>query len=185
MTIAFPLTVHIAPLIGLVLVWAVALQVTAATLAWLSGRSLIAWSIGILGIAPIVARKPPGIVRIAGMLLPVAVAALAGYEALRLAIGAPVSDLPNTMAAQAWVALGGAVALSLPRLAGALHEARFPLWGEARVLDRVARHVALGNIIHFTVAGRAYIRDRFGMNTEEFVRIARRRPSSLATGTPL
>jgi hypothetical protein len=47
---------------------------------------------------------------------------------------------------------------------------RFPLWGEARVLVCVQRFRALGGLIHFTPAGRAFLRERFGATPREFVR---------------
>jgi hypothetical protein len=184
MIVANPLTLQILPLLSLVLVWVISAQVALMLLAPLQRRSYVAWSLGLLGFVPITSSKPSAFVRFLVLILPLALSALAGYEALMLMRGLPIKGLSDTLATRLWIASVGAVVLDLPRLAGAIREVRFPLWGEARVLDRVARSVALGNAIHFTAAGRVYISERFGATPEEFLRIVRRRSSSLATGTP-
>jgi len=84
--------------------------------------------------------------------------------------------------AQPAIALGGTAILSVPRLFNALAELRFPVWGEVRVLDRVARGRTLGNTIYFTAVGRAFLHDRFQMTPDEFLRIVRRRRTSIASG---
>lgn len=177
------LQVHALPAISLVLVWVLTLQLMTVVLAQLGGRALVAWNISVLGVVPIYLRKLPALLRIAQFVGPLAGAAAVAYLLLRSRVVPPLSNLPDTLWQRVAVAVGGTLILGLPRFVGALRDLRFPLWGEARVLDRVSRATP-GQFTYFTASGRAYLRERFGATPEEFLRTVRRRTSTLATGSP-
>lgn len=180
MIVAGPLLINVLPLLGIVLLWLLTSQSISVVLAQLAGRSLIAWNVGLFGISAIYLNKPRAIQRFAHLLLP----PVAGAEAIYWVMGAeglPVLGLPSSIDARLWLAIMLTLGLGFPRIVGALRELRFPLWGEARMLDRVARYPSIGGNIYFTAVGRAYIRDRFGASPEEFIRIIRHRQTPLAT----
>ncbi len=180
MVIATNIQVHLLPVAWLVLVWLVSAQIIGLLLAPVPGRSLVAWSVNLLGITPIYLQKPPALVRLLQLLAPLLGAGVVMYESLG-AFMLPITGVPNSTALRIDFGIGVTIILAVPRLVGAIRELRFPLWGEARMLDRVAR---VGTAIYFTAAGRAYLLDRFGATPEEFLRIVRRRSTSLATNTP-
>lgn len=170
--------VHLVPLVSLLLVWIAAYQLLALIVAQLSRGSLVAWSLGIFGINAIYLYKPHALVRLLQFTLPLIGAGVATFWVARIQT-ALISGLPNTKATQIGIAVAETLVLSLPRWIGALAELRYPLWGEARFLDRVAR--GQGNIT-FTAIGRAYIRQRFAATPAEFLRIVRHKaPRTLAS----
>jgi hypothetical protein len=170
--------VHLLPLISLVLVWIAVYQLLALLVAQLSRGSLVAWSLGIFGINAIYLYKPHALVRLLQFALPLLGAGVATFWVARMQ-AALLSGVPNTKATQIGIAIVETLLLSLPRWIGALAELRYPLWGEARFIDRVAR--GQGNIT-FTAVGRAYILQRFSATPAEFLRIVRRKsPHPLAS----
>lgn len=173
--------VHLLPLLSLMLIWIVAFQLLALMFAQLARNSLVAWSLSIFGIVAIYMRKPHAVVRLAQLLLPMVGAGMAAFWLTRIQM-AIISGLPNTKEVNLWIASVETLILGAPRLWGAVAELRYPLWGEARFIDRVARGT---RSIAFTTLGRTYIRERFDTSPEEFVRIVRRRPGTVATGNPI
>lgn len=174
--------VHPLPLLVLMVLGLLTMQALALVLAPAPGRSLLAWSVGILGISAVYLRQPNAVLRFVRLFLPLAGMASVIYGLLTVQ-PLPVTGLAEAATTRRLLAATLALLLSLPRVLGALHEMRFPLWGEARVIDRVARGQTLGAIIYFTAAGRSYLRDRFGASPDEFLRIVRRRQSPMATGS--
>lgn len=173
--------VHLLPLLSLLLVWIAAYQILALMFAQLSRHSLVAWSLSIFGVMAIYLHKPNAVVRFAQLVLPLVGAGMAAFWLTRVQ---PMlfSGLPNTKDVNLWIAAIETTLLGSPRILGALYELRYPLWGEARFIDRVARGP---HNIAFTTQGRSYVRERFDSTPEEFVRIVRRRPGTLATGNPV
>jgi hypothetical protein len=172
--------VNIVALISLIVVWVVAFQILALLCAQLARGALAAWSLSLFGIVAIYLRKPNTFVRFVQFALPLLGAAVAAYWVARVPPRV-IPSLPNTKISDILVALAATLLLGAPRIIGTLRELRFPLWGEARFIDRVARGQTT---IAFTTLGRAYIRERFGASPEEFLRIVRRRQTPLASGTP-
>jgi hypothetical protein len=173
--------VQILAVIGLVVVWLAAYQILALLFAQLARGSLAAWSLSLFGITAIYLRKPNALVRFVQFAFPLAGAAVATYWLTRIQ-PPPISGLPMFKYSNSTVAAILTLILGAPRLIGAVREMRYPLWGEARFIDRVARGQST---IAFTAVGRTYIRQRFDTAPEEFVRIVRRRQTPLASsGTP-
>jgi hypothetical protein len=169
----------IIPVITLIILWGATNQFLALMLAQIGRRSLLAWSLGLNGISAIYLRKPAAITRFLQLLVPLGGAALAAYAWLMVAHPAPIAGLPPGRATNIALATIETLVFGSPHLWGAVRELRFPLWGEARFIDRVARGQ---HPVVFTATGRAYLRERFGASPEEFLRIVRRHPGSLASG---
>lgn len=174
--------VHPLSLLALLVLGLLTMQALALLLAPTPGRSLLAWSVGVLGISAIYLRKPNAALRFLQLFLPLAGMASVIYGVLTVQ-PLPVTGLADGPTTHRLLDATLALVLSLPRLLGALHELRFPLWGEARMIDRVARGQTLGTNFYFTAAGRVYLRDRFGASPDEFLRIVRRHQTPMATGT--
>ena len=183
MILASHVEVHLLPLLWLVVIWAIALQALSAFLLQFHSRALVAWSIGVFGVSAIYLWRPNSFLRFLQVLLPITGAGGVAYVLLSVTTTPPVTGLMDTTTTRLWIAAGGTLILSVPRFVAALAELRFPLWGEAGVLDRVARGRALGNIIYFTTLGRTYLRERFNATPNEFLQIVRRRPPSVAHGS--
>jgi hypothetical protein len=183
MILASHLEIHVLALIWLVAVWLITFQTLSALMLQLHARSLVAWSVGIFGVSAIYLRRPNVVLRFLQLALPLAGAGAITYVLLSEPITPPVTGLPDTHIAHLWLATGATLILGFPRLIGAYAELRFPLWGEAGIVDRVARNRALGSAIYFTAMGRAYLRDRFGATPGEFLQTVRRRPPSVAQGS--
>jgi hypothetical protein len=162
--------VHLIPVAWAVVVW-VATYLLASWLVAMTQRSaLVCWSVGIFGLAVVYLHAPTRGCRAAQVAVPALLVSLVCYASLYLSRPPPIGGLDHSSAARL-VVLGGAfavvAALELWRLFGDL---RFPLWGEARVMALVQRSRALGGLIHFTPAGRKFLRERFGATPREFVR---------------
>lgn len=166
------MAVHVHPLL---MVWAVVVWIATYLLAsWLVAmtqrKTLVCWSVGIFGLTAVYLRTPSQVFRVAAVAVPAMLVGIACYASLYLSRPGPIIGLDEESAARLLV-FGGAsaivAALELARLIGDL---RFPLWGEARVMALVQRSRALGGLIHFTPAGRRFLRERFGATPSEFVR---------------
>ena len=181
---AFPahIGLNIGPLLWLLIAWALTLQTLVALITQCNVRTLIAWSIGIFGVSGITLRRPNIVVRVMQVVVPTVGASAVAYLLLTKLPIPPITGLMAGRGTNAAIALGGTAILSVPRLFNALAELRFPVWGEVRVLDRMARGRTLGNTIYFTAVGRAFLHDRFQMTPDEFLRIVRRRRTSIASG---
>jgi len=170
--------VQIIALVSLIVVWLAVFQVLVLLFAQLARGALAAWHLSFLGVTTIYLRKPNALVRFLQFVSPLLGAASAVYWLGRLQ-PILISNLPATKYLHLAVAAATTLILGAPRIFGALYELRYPLWGEARFIDRVAR---TPSTIAFTAVGRAYIRERFDATPEEFVRIVRRQ-TPLASGT--
>ena len=154
----------------LIVLWLASYQVACWLVALAHRKALVCWSIGPFGVSVVYLREPPPAVLASQVTLPgvaVACASYLGLYALHPLQPASLDLLP--LARLGTVLAAGATAAGL-QAARVLTDLRFPLWGEARVLACVQRSRALGAMIHFTPAGRAFLRERFGASPREFLR---------------
>lgn len=167
---AVALQVHLFPVAWAVVVWVATYLLAGWLVAMTRRASLVCWSVGIFGFAVVYLYAPTRSFRAAQVAVPALLVSVVCYASLYLARPAPIGGLDQDTAARL-VVLGGVfvvvAALELWRL---LSDLRFPLWGEARVMALVQRSRALGGLIHFTPAGRKFLRERFGATPREFVR---------------
>jgi hypothetical protein len=132
-------------------------------------RSLIGWSVGLLGIEAIALGKPSRRVLLAQFLAPVLVLAGVSYADLYLAHPWALGGLDHRPITRAITTLAALVAGGLLQALRFAGELRFPIWGDARLLATVQRSRALGGVVLFTARGRAYLRERFGATPREFL----------------
>lgn len=183
MILASAFHIYVLPMLWLIVVWILTMQILTIILAQLPGNALIAWCVNLLGISALYLHKPNTVVRGLRLVVPILGAAVVTAVVLRAPNPLPltiVGEMDPTILRIEIIA-GLTLALSLPRLLGAVRGLRAPLWGEVRLLDRAAH---ASNLLIFTSAGRTYLRERFGVSPEEFLRVVRRR-TPLATGAPL
>lgn len=148
-------------------------ELAAWLVALVHSRSLVCWSVGPFGVSAVFLRPPTLLSRILQAIVPAAAVACVSYLALQWAEpGALLLAAHGTLRRVALVLVPAAVAAGLQAV-GLVGDLRFPLWGEARVLAVVERSRALGGRIHFTPAGRQFLRERFGATPREFVRAVR------------
>jgi hypothetical protein len=180
MIFASSFEVHPLSFFWLIISWLLMVQVTSALLVPCINRSLIAWNVGLFGISGIYQKRISWFARLLYFALPLLMAACILFWLLER-IMPPISGVTYTHSLRIALALAMTGILGFPRFINTITDLRFPLWGEAGILDRVARARAVGNIIYFTARGRAYLQDRFGATPEQFLQIVRRRPTSMAT----
>ncbi len=173
--------VHVVAVIWLAIIWFAVFQIIAAGLFALQNRSIAAWIVSVSGISAIYIRKPNIFFRTLQAILPAFLAGCSTYFILASAVIEPYMPLlsqPSRIIA----AVAATLLFNLPRIALALHDIRFPLWGDARILERLARLPNPGTYIRFTSQGRTYIVQQFGSTPEELLHIVRRKHSPIATG---
>jgi hypothetical protein len=132
-------------------------------------RSLVCWSLGPLGVSAVYLRPPSLLARLLEAAVPATAVACVSYLTMHWTAPGLLLAAHGTLRRVGLLVIPVALAASLQgiQLFGDL---RFPLWGEARVLALVERSRALGGRIHFTPAGREFLRERFGATPHEFLR---------------
>lgn len=160
-------------LVSAVVIWCVVYYLVYWLTALLRDSSLVAWSLGPLGITVVALREPPFGQRLLQLTLAGSALAVLVYASLYVVHPAPIVGLHRTPADEALTVLIPVVAFTLARLLLIARERRFPLWGEARVMAAVQRSRATGAIVFFTASGRSYLRERFGATPHEFLRMVR------------
>jgi len=181
MIFATSIVLHPLPLVWSILIAIVMSQLSLTTLIRLQPRWLVAWSVSLFGVTAIYLHRPHPLVRLSQSILPFLLSSISLFG-LSFLIQPPVTGIPYTPLLRAEGALSITLLIGFPRLLGLVKAYRFPLWGEAGLLDRLARVNHYGSNIYFTRMGRNYIHDRFGATPEELLRIVRRRPTSMVTG---
>jgi hypothetical protein len=165
--------VNLEVLVSAVVVWWLAYHLVYWLCALTRDPSLVAWSLGPLGITIVALREPSFGQRLLQLALAGSALAAVVYASLYVVHPAPIVGLHRTPADEALTVLIPVVAFTLARLLIIARERRFPLWGEARVMAAVQRSRATGAIVFFTATGRTYLRERFGTTPHEFLRMVR------------
>ncbi|HEX6122265.1 MAG TPA: hypothetical protein VFY89_03850 [Ktedonobacterales bacterium] len=161
-------------LVPVVFAWLLVSHIVYWLVAVVRDESLVAWSVGPLGINVVALRRPPARLIAAQLGCAALAVALAAYISLFVLDPGPISGLARSLPVIAAAVAIPVVVLTFGRLLGILREVRVPLWGEARVLARVQRSAVTGALIFFTPTGRSFLRDRFNATPGEFVRMLRR-----------
>lgn len=168
-------SIHIEPLYLCIdiVVWMLMYHATYRIVGVMRDPSLVCWAVGPFGVTPISLREPSVKNRIAQFVLAAAIMMAAVYVSLFGVMRAPISGPDISGAMRLLVAVVPVVIATVIRLFLLALSRRYPLWGEARVLTRVQRSVALGARIYFTRRGRMFLRERFGATPHEFLRMVR------------
>jgi hypothetical protein len=162
------------------LFWVVAIVLCLATYqvaCWLVAlaheRSLVCWSVGLFGVSSVYMRPPSLASRVLEAAFPPMAVAGMSYLAFYVVRPTPLSAV-NPGASDRLIAVLVAVALAVGLRGVHLYgDLRFPIWGEARLLALIDRSRTLGALVHFTPAGRRFLRERFDTTPGDFLREAR------------
>jgi hypothetical protein len=161
-------------LVPVVLAWLLVSHIVYWLVAVVRDESLVAWSVGLLGINVVALRRPPARLLAAQLGCAGLAVALAAYISLFVLDPGPITGLTRSLPVIVTTVLIPVVVLTFGRLVGILREVRLPLWGEARVLALARRSAITRALIFFTPAGRLFVHDRFNATPSEFVRMLRR-----------
>lgn len=166
------MAVHVHPLLMVwaVVVWAATYLLASWLVAMTQRKTLVCWSVSVFGLMAVYLRPPSQVFRIVQVAIPAMLVSIACYASLYLSRPAPIAGLDEQSAARLLVFCGAFVVIAGLELGRLVGDLRFPLWGEARVMALVQRSRALGGLIHFTPAGRRFLRERFDATPSEFVR---------------
>jgi hypothetical protein len=150
--------------------WLVAFQIACWLVAVAQRKALVCWSVGPLGVSAVYLQQPSAGLLAAQVGVPALAVAGATYVGLYVVSPPPIAGLDLRPVAEAATSAVAAVAAMGVQVLRLVWDLRFPLWGEARVLACVQRSRALGALVHFTPAGRDFLRERFGATPREFLR---------------
>ncbi|HEY7780925.1 MAG TPA: hypothetical protein VIC85_12000 [Ktedonobacterales bacterium] len=164
------LHVHALYLTGWVIIWLATYQLACWLVAAARREAPLCWIVGPLGISAVHLRAPSRGALLLELALPPVLVTAVCYASLYVIQPGPISGLAPTLAPRLAVVVLTLAVVGGWRVLRALGELRFPVWGEAGVLARVQRSRALGALVHFTPAGRDFLRDRFGATPREFLR---------------
>lgn len=163
------LQVHTLQLFEFLAFWLALHEGTYLLLGMLRRRSLVCWSIGLLGAATTYVRTPGRLFALLQLLLPAILAAGFLRFSLFAVTPGPIENLPHGTLAQALTVVFSLLFTSATRALMLLRDWRYPLWGEALVMRNLSWSRATGAFIYFTAFGRAYVRDRFQATPREFL----------------
>lgn len=162
--------VHPLPLAWAVVMWVAVYLLASWLVAMSQHQTLVCWAVGIFGLAAVYLRAPSRALRALQVVVPALLVSAAMYASLYLAQPKPISGLDQQSVARLLLLAGSFALVAAFELLRLFVDLRFPLWGEARVMVLVQRSRALGGLVHFTPAGRKFLRERFGASPREFVR---------------
>jgi hypothetical protein len=152
----------------LVVLWLVTCECAHVGVRFLRREPLIGWAVGPLGVTVMFLYEPSLFYVCLDVLCPVIVSGSFLYIALYTGIGAAVflqdSPLPVLIVCCAIPIVGVATFMRL------WQDARYPLWGEVRVLRTIQKLRASWARIHFTPFGCSYLLDHFGSNPTDLLR---------------
>lgn len=169
------MTISIHPLYfaSIVVLWIFAYHAAYWIPAIARDRSLVCWSLGPLGISVVGLRQPPARQLVAQCLSAASVLMACSYVGLFVLMPPPVVGLSKTPLHVIGAVLAPPALFTAVRVLLIMWDQRFPLWGEARVLARVQRSLAVGAVVIFTDVGRVFVRERFGTTPNEFLAMVR------------
>lgn len=165
-------SVHVSNLLGLIGLfglWVILFEGTHLLLSLLRNEPLIGWAVGPLGFTPLYLREQSTLYILLNVLLPALVSGLVLYIGLFTSI-APIS-LPHDILLEIIVIAAGILITSTGDAINALRDLRYPLWGDARILRNIQTLRSSWATIHFTPFGSSYLREQFGSNPTDLLRL--------------
>jgi hypothetical protein len=164
--------VHINSPLGLVVflvLWIVLCECAHILVALGRREPLIGWAISPFGVTLMVLREPS----LLYIWLDVFCPAVVSGGVLYIGLYTPLSPLtlPDFWLVRLSLLVIGVVVTSVSHLTNALHDLRYPLWGEARILRTVQLLRLSCARIHFTAFGLSYLRKHFGANPTELLQV--------------
>lgn len=170
-TSASNIHIHVTNLFGFVgflLLWLGFVECTRWLMRALRNDPLIGWAIGPLGISTLFLYEPSTRFILLSTIFPALVSGCLLYFGLFTTFPSPLI-LPHNVPTIVLALALGIVVTSLGDCLHALHDLRYPLWGEVRILRNIQSLRASCASIHFTNFGRSYLREHFGSNPSELL----------------
>lgn len=157
-------------LVGFVILWLGLVEGIKLLMNALRNGPLIGWAIGPLGISALFLTEPSVRFIILSAAFPAFVSGGILYLGLFTSLPSPLA-LPHNTLVICFALLLGVLITSLGDWINALHDLRYPLWGEARLLRNIQNLRANWASIHFTPFGLSYLREHFGSNPTELLQV--------------
>jgi hypothetical protein len=156
-------SVHIATLLrlaGFLLAWFLLVQCARVLVMLLRQGPLIGWVVSLRGVTVMFLHEPPPLHIWLNVFFPALVSGILVYIGLFTSL-TPVA-IPHRLLIEILVIGMGVLLTSTIDFLNALRDVRYPLWGEARLLQSIQFLHASWASVHFTPFGLSYLRDRFG-----------------------
>lgn len=160
---------HFLGFVLLVVIWFVLFEGAHLLVTLLRNGPLVGWAISPLGVTAIFLREPSILSIWLNVLIPAVVSGCVLYIGL-FTSWAPI-PFPHHLWLEIPIILFGILLSSTADFFNALHDVRYPLWGEARLLRSIQLLRASYASIHFTSFGLSYLRDHFNSNPTDLLQV--------------
>jgi hypothetical protein len=163
-------SVHIHNALGLFLLlilWLALCECAHIGVRLLRREPLIGWGVGPLGLTVMFLHEPSIFYAFLDVFCPAVVSGSFLYIGLYTSIS-PVA-FPDNSFVQILIICCGVVSMSVFNFIRVWRDARYPLWGEARVLRTIQKLRGSWSSIHFTPFGHSYLLDHFGSNPTDLL----------------
>ncbi|GAC1348411.1 MAG: hypothetical protein NVSMB27_16120 [Ktedonobacteraceae bacterium] len=165
-------SIHITNLPGLVvflILWIVLFECAHVLVTLLRHGPLIGWAVSPWGVTVMFLHEPSTLYIWLNAVFPALVSGVIVYIGFFTSL-APIA-LPRYPLIEIMVIIVAVLLTSTVDFFNALHDLRYPLWGEARILRSIQSLRASWATIHFTPFGLSYLRDRFGSNPTDLLQV--------------
>jgi hypothetical protein len=151
----------------LVILWLVTCECAHVGVRLLRREPLIGWAVGPLGVTVMFLHEPSLLYVCLDVLCPAIVSGSFLYIGLYTGISPVIftQDSPVPVV----IVCSAVVIMSLTIFMRVWQDARYPLWGEARVLRTIQKLRGSWARIHFTPFGYSYLLDHFGSNPTDLL----------------
>ena len=164
--------IHLVNIPGLILflvLWMLLFRCAHILIMMLRRAPLLGWAIGPLGITFMTLHEPSALAIWLDVFLPALVSGVVLYVGLFTSLS-PLPLLHHPILEVLLICFGVLIT-STGDVVNALNDLRYPLWGEVRVLRTIQLLQATAARIHFTPFGYSYLRDHFGSNPTDLLRV--------------
>jgi hypothetical protein len=128
---------------------------------------LIGWAVGPLGVTVMFLHEPSVFYACLDVLCPAVASGSFLYIGLYTSFSPVV--FPDNSPVPALIICCGVVSMIVFNFMRVWQDARYPLWGEARVLRTIQKLRSSWASIHFTPFGHSYLLDHFGSNSTDLL----------------
>jgi hypothetical protein len=163
-------SIHLYSVLGfflLVILWLVTCECAHIGVRLLRREPLIGWAVGPLGVTVMFLHEPSLVYVCLDLLFPAIISGsflyIVFYTDISPVIFPQDSPLPIVIICCTVVAMSVATFMRI------WQDARYPLWGEARVLRTIQKLRGSWASIHFTTFGYSYVVDHFGSNPTDLL----------------
>lgn len=163
-------SVHIHNVVGLFLLlvlWLAFCECAHVGVRLLRHEPLLGWAVGPLGVTVMFLHEPSLFYACLDVLCPAIVSGSFLYLGLYTSISPVVFS--NNSPIPILIICCGIVSMSVFNIMRIWQDARYPLWGEARVLRTIQKLRGSWASIHFTTFGHSYLLDHFGSNSTDLL----------------